>query len=81
MRQTIEAAIAPPKRFFWQGNHWQVCAVQRFWIEALPWWRTVNGERVVDRRVWRVEAASPTQQAIFDLVNCGLEWTIRKVWD
>ncbi len=35
MRQTLEATITPPKRFFWQGNHWQICAVQRFWIEAL----------------------------------------------
>ena len=47
MRQTLEATITPPKRFFWQGNHWQICAVQRFWIEALPWWRTASPSELV----------------------------------
>lgn len=76
-----------PTLFLWHGRVHQVRAVLSQWTQRVPWWRgsgedAPDGEGMLERRVWRVEAGAGRSHGVgvYDLVE-DERWWLERVTD
>ena len=83
--------VEVPTLFLWRGKVHQVRAVLSQWSQRVPWWRAegeeredtlTGGDRLLERRVWRVEAGAGRAQGlgVYDLVE-DERWWLERVAD
>ncbi|MFZ2625339.1 MAG: DUF6504 family protein [Propionibacterium sp.] len=81
-----EPAGDRPFRFVWRARIWRVESIERSWVETVPWWLGIHGgppgsavrtaTRLVQRRLWRVEASSGERRGVYDLACCEDAWAL-----